>query len=121
MRGSKVHDVIKPVDEWTDEGRTDGWVRPWQRRTNNTGGFEGGMTTGEPIIAQFAIKPIATLSNPLPTVDLGFRPDLPGALRAQRRLRRARGGRYRRVYAGHLPGRSDAGEVRGRPHGGDPP
>ncbi len=70
MRGSKVHDVIKPVDEWTDEGRTDGWVRPWQRRTNNTGGFEGGMTTGEPIIVQFAIKPIATLSNPLPTVDL---------------------------------------------------
>ena len=28
------------------------------------------MTTGEPIIVQFAIKPIATLSNPLPTVDL---------------------------------------------------
>ena len=70
MRGSAVHDVIKPVQEWTDEGHSDGWVRPWQRRSNNTGGFEGGMTTGEPIVAQFAIKPIATLANPLPTVDL---------------------------------------------------
>ncbi len=68
-RGSSVHDVIKPAAEWT-ELRPDGAVRPWQRQTNNSGGFEGGMTTGEPIIAQFAIKPIATLSNPLPSVDL---------------------------------------------------
>ena len=28
------------------------------------------MTTGEPILVQFALKPIATLSNPLPSVDL---------------------------------------------------
>ncbi len=70
LRGSQVHDVIKPVEEWTGEGRPDGWVRPWQRRTNNSGGFEGGMTTGEPIVCQFTIKPIATLHNPLPSVDL---------------------------------------------------
>ena len=68
-RGSSVHDIIKPAAEWT-ELRPDGAVRPWQRQTNNSGGFEGGMTTGEPVIAQFAIKPIATLSNPLPSVDL---------------------------------------------------
>lgn len=71
VRGSALHDVIKPADEWVvDEGQADGWVRPWQRRTNNSGGFEGGMTTGEPIVVQFAIKPIATLSHPLPSVDL---------------------------------------------------
>ena len=70
MRGSATHDVIKPQEEWAGEGSPDGWVRPWQRRTNNAGGFEGGMTTGEPIIAQFALKPIATLHNPLPSVDL---------------------------------------------------
>lgn len=68
IRGSEMHDVIKPASEWVAE-EGDG-VRPWQRRTNNSGGFEGGMTTGEPIVAQFAIKPIATLSNPLPSVDL---------------------------------------------------
>lgn len=70
MRGSQVHDVIKPIEEWTDEGRPDGWVRPWQRRTNNSGGFEGGMTTGEPIVCRFTIKPIPTLHHPLPSVDL---------------------------------------------------
>lgn len=69
LPGSQVHDVIRPADEWTAEGE-DGWVRPWQRRSNNSGGFEGGMTTGEPIVVQFVIKPIATLANPLPTVDL---------------------------------------------------
>ena len=70
MRGSAVHDVIKPADQWTDEGRPDGRVRPWQRQRNNSGGFEGGMTTGEPIVVRFVIKPIATLANPLPSVDL---------------------------------------------------
>ncbi len=70
LPGSKVHDVIKPAEEWATEGSAGGWVRPWQRRSNNSGGFEGGMTTGEPIVTQFVIKPIATLANPLPTVDL---------------------------------------------------
>ena len=65
-----VYVTLKPIDEWTDEGRPDGWVRPWQRRTNNSGGFEGGMTTGEPIVCRFTIKPIPTLHHPLPSVDL---------------------------------------------------
>ena len=60
-RGSEVQDVIQPV---TDPGR------PWQRGTNNLGGTEGGMTNGMPLTAQFAIKPIATLMHPLPSVDL---------------------------------------------------
>jgi chorismate synthase len=40
------------------------------RRTNRAGGFEGGITTGEPIIARVAMKPISTTLNPLRSVDL---------------------------------------------------
>ena len=54
-------DVIEPV---TDPDN------PWQRKTNRAGGTEGGMTSGMPLVARFAIKPIATLHNPLPSVDL---------------------------------------------------
>ena len=61
LRGSEVHDVIEPV---TDPSR------PWQRRTNRSGGTEGGMTSGMPLVARFAVKPISTLVNPLPSVDL---------------------------------------------------
>jgi chorismate synthase len=61
QRGSQVHDVIEPV---TDPDH------PWQRKTNRAGGIEGGMTDGMPVVARFAIKPIATLHNPLPSVDL---------------------------------------------------
>ncbi|MCH7606126.1 MAG: chorismate synthase [Chloroflexi bacterium] len=60
-RGSQVHDVILPV---TDPDN------PWQRETNRAGGTEGGMTNGMPLVARFAIKPIATIANPLPSVDL---------------------------------------------------
>ena len=61
LRGSQVHDVIEPV---TDPDN------PWQRKTNRGGGTEGGMTNGMPLVARFAIKPISTLVNPLPSVDL---------------------------------------------------
>ena len=61
QRGSQVHDIIEPV---TDPDR------PWQRKTNRAGGTEGGMTDGMPLVARFAIKPIATLRNALPSVDL---------------------------------------------------
>jgi chorismate synthase len=61
LRGSQVQDIIEPV---TDP------ARPWQRKTNRLGGTEGGMTNGMPLVARFAIKPIATMVNPLPSVDL---------------------------------------------------
>jgi chorismate synthase len=61
LRGSQVHDVIEPV---TDP------AHPWQRKTNRLGGTEGGMTNGMPLVARFAIKPIATMMTPLPSVDL---------------------------------------------------
>jgi chorismate synthase len=69
MRGSEVHDVIKPISEW--ETNTDGsWVKPWPRKTNNSGGLEGGMSTGEPLVVRAMVKPIATIMNALETVDL---------------------------------------------------
>ena len=60
-RGSEFQDVIEPVTNPNN---------PWQRATNRSGGTEGGMTSGTPLVARFAIKPIATLRNPLPSVDL---------------------------------------------------
>jgi len=60
--GSEAHDVILAPDKW------DG--RPWRRATNRAGGLEGGMTNGEPVVVRGALKPISTLSNPLPSVDL---------------------------------------------------
>ena len=61
LRGSQVHDIIEPVSDAS---------HPWQRKTNRSGGTEGGMTDGMPLVARFAIKPISTLYNPLPSVDL---------------------------------------------------
>src|ERR671919_380293 len=45
--GSEAHDEIFFSDE-----------RGWYRETNRAGGLEGGMTNGEPLIVQAAIKPI---------------------------------------------------------------
>ncbi len=62
-RGSETHDVILPADKW-DSGH------PWQHASNAHGGIEGGMSTGEDIVLRAAVKPIPTLANPLPSVDL---------------------------------------------------
>lgn len=61
-RGSQVHDVILPIDQWGE--------RPWPHATNNHGGIEGGISTGEEIVVRAAVKPIPTLAHPLPSVDL---------------------------------------------------
>ncbi len=42
----------------------------WSHETNRHGGIEGGISTGEEIIVRAAVKPIPTLANPLPSVDL---------------------------------------------------
>lgn len=62
LRGSQVHDVILPLDRWDGQ--------PWRHATNNHGGIEGGISTGEAIIVRCAVKPIPTLAHPLPSVDL---------------------------------------------------
>jgi chorismate synthase len=44
--------------------------RGFYRETNHAGGLEGGMTTGEPLIVQAAMKPLPTLTKPLRSVDI---------------------------------------------------
>ena len=58
-RGSEVHDPISVVP---GVGFT--------RESNNAGGREGGMSTGLPLMATCAMKPIPTLMTPLSTVNL---------------------------------------------------
>ncbi len=57
--GSEAHDEIFFSDE-----------RGWFRETNRSGGVEGGMTTGEPLVVRAAAKPLPTLTKPLRTVDI---------------------------------------------------
>ena len=64
--GSEVHDPIS-----RDNAAPAGDPRGGYRRTSNrAGGLEGGITTGEPVVVRLAMKPIATLMQPLRTVDL---------------------------------------------------
>ncbi|MBD3401481.1 chorismate synthase [candidate division GN15 bacterium] len=63
-RGSEVHDEIF----YDTEG--DPRKKKFVRKTNRAGGIEGGITTGEPIVARVAVKPISTLNRPLQTVDV---------------------------------------------------
>lgn len=42
----------------------------YTRRSNNLGGFEGGMTNGEAIVIRGVMKPIPTLYKPLQSVDI---------------------------------------------------
>ena len=39
-------------------------------KTNSSGGIEGGISTGEPIVLRLAMKPIATLGEPLMSVNI---------------------------------------------------
>jgi chorismate synthase len=58
-RGSAAHDAIT----WTD-------ATGYTRTSNLSGGLEGGISTGEPVVVRAAMKPLATLNRPtLATVD----------------------------------------------------
>jgi len=59
LPGSQIHDIIE-LDA----------KHGWRHATNRAGGIEGGMSNGEPIIVRVAVKPIPTMSKPLPSVDL---------------------------------------------------
>jgi chorismate synthase len=59
--GREVQDVAVP--DPSDRRR-------FRRLTNEAGGIEGGMSNGEPIVVRAAIKPIATMTDPLPSVDI---------------------------------------------------
>jgi len=58
--GREAHD---PIDY-------DPLARRFTRPTNRAGGIEGGMTNGEVVRVRAYLKPLATLPDPLPSVDL---------------------------------------------------
>ncbi len=61
VRGSMAHDAIS----W------DAGAREYRRESARAGGIEGGMTTGDLLVARVAMKPLATLNRPvLKTVDV---------------------------------------------------
>lgn len=59
IRGSRAHDEI-----YHEPGRG------YHRRSNRSGGIEGGMTHGAPVVVRAVMKPISTLSRPLDSVDV---------------------------------------------------
>jgi chorismate synthase len=61
VRGSEAHDAIA----WDAE------ANEYRRESSRAGGVEGGMTTGDLLVARAAMKPLATLNRPtLKTVDV---------------------------------------------------
>lgn len=59
--GSRFHDPIQPdAKGWSGLGRV----------SNHAGGVEGGLSNGQDIVVQAAIKPIPTLRKGMPSVDL---------------------------------------------------
>ena len=59
LPGSKVQDEIF-------YSKTKGFIRS----SNRAGGFEGGMTTGQPIVVRGFLKPLSTLRKPLRSVEI---------------------------------------------------
>lgn len=67
--GSEVMDEIY----WSQE-------RGFYRSSDNLGGFEGGMTTGEMIAVRGVVKPIPTLYRPMHSVDIDTHQDHPASI-----------------------------------------
>lgn len=63
--GSQVHDAI-----YYDASQRDTPNLGFVRKTNRLGGFEGGMSNGQPLVVRGIMKPIATLLMGMDSVDL---------------------------------------------------
>ncbi|MEI6084168.1 MAG: chorismate synthase [Verrucomicrobiota bacterium] len=63
--GSQVHDEILPAHEGL-----------FTRGSNNAGGFEGGMTNGQPVVVRAAMKPLSTLMKPMRSVDISTKEEV---------------------------------------------
>ena len=60
VRGSHLHDEIG----------YDSGAQRFTRHSNNSGGTEGGISTGEPLRVRVAFKPLSTLMRPLRSADI---------------------------------------------------
>jgi chorismate synthase len=70
VRGSQLHDEIGYDRE----------LRHFTRHSNNSGGTEGGMSTGEPLRVRVAFKPLSTLMRPLKSADIRTKAEAVGAI-----------------------------------------
>jgi chorismate synthase len=70
VRGSALHDEIG----------YDADMRRFTRHSNNSGGTEGGMSTGEPMRVRVAFKPLSTLMRPLRSADIRTKEEAVGAI-----------------------------------------
>jgi chorismate synthase len=70
VRGSQLHDEIG----------YDAASRRFTRHSNNSGGTEGGMSTGEPLRVRVAFKPLSTLMRPLRSADIRTKAEAPGTI-----------------------------------------
>ncbi len=70
IRGSGLHDEIG----------YDASARRFTRDSNNSGGTEGGMSTGEPLTVRVAFKPLSTLMRPLKSVDTRTKAEAVGTI-----------------------------------------
>lgn len=61
--GSEVHDAVLPVRGGVGDA-------VFARGSNRAGGLEGGISNGQDVVVRAAMKPIATLRQPLPSIDL---------------------------------------------------
>jgi len=70
-RGSEVHDeIFFDPNQMVSEGAPRIVPTGFYRGSNNSGGTEGGMSNGAPLVVRAAMKPISTLMSPLQSVDL---------------------------------------------------
>ncbi len=70
LRGSQLHDEIGYAAA----------ERRFVRHSNNSGGTEGGMSTGEPLRVRVAFKPLSTLMQPLRSVDMKSKQEAVGTI-----------------------------------------
>ena len=75
LPGSKVHDEIfikqeKSTDNMALEHTDDVWSLAIERKTNNAGGIEGGMTNGEDVVIRLSMKPIPTMRKSLNSINI---------------------------------------------------
>ncbi len=70
-RGSQVHDeIFFDLKQKTSQRTPRIGPTGFYRGSNNSGGTEGGMSNGAPLVAHVAMKPISTLMSPLQSVDI---------------------------------------------------
>ena len=68
--GSAAHDPIEHDAERVAGGAGSLAALAWRRPSNHAGGLEGGITNGEDVVLTAYMKPISTLRQAIPSVDL---------------------------------------------------